>query len=341
MADHDKTHKLFFNHRRLVHDFFVGYLPREWTERMDFATLEPVQASLIGKDLSERHGDRIWRVRWYPEDSESRQGDWFYFYLLLEFQSSPSPFMPLRLHNYVGHVLEDLVRQPKLVPGRRLPPVVAMVSYDGLRPWTGPLDLGSLFVPVPESVRRHLPQLRPLFVDESRSAPVADADNLAALFFQVNTNRSPEALPRLAQALDARLPVEEEPELRQDFARLILRMLRRSFPGATIPEVASLEEIPMVGQHMTEWYKQTMSEARSEAWSEGRSEGRREGRSAGRKEGEVEGMRRLLLEQLRLRFGSLPLPVRRRIKALQSAAELRALAGKVLVASSLEEMGLA
>jgi predicted transposase YdaD len=325
MADHDKTHKLFFNHRRLVHDFFVGYLPREWTERMDFTTLEPVQASLIGKDLSERHGDRIWRVRWFPEEGESREGDWFYFYLLLEFQSKPAPFMPLRLHNYVGHVLEDLVRQPKLVPGRRLPPVVALVSYDGLRPWPGPLDLGSLFVPVPKSVQQHLPQLRPLFVDESRSAPPPETDNLAALFFQVNTNRSPEDLPRLAQTLNARLPIKEEPELRQDFARLILRMLRQSLPGATIPEVASLEEIPMVGQHMAQWYKQTMREARSE----------------GRQQGEVEGMRRLLLELLKQRFGSLSLPVRRRIKAIESAIELQSLAGKVLVASSLEEMGLA
>jgi predicted transposase YdaD len=335
MADHDKTHKLFFNHRRLVHDFFLGYLPQEWTERMDFASLEPVQASLIGKDLSERHGDRVWRVRWQADsDGESRgPGDgWFYFYLLLEFQSAPAPFMALRLHNYVGHLLEDLVRQPKLVPGRRLPPVVPLVLYDGTRPWTAPLDLGSLFVPVPESIRRHLPQLQPLFVDESRTAPAA-ADNLAALFFQINTSQSPESLPKLTEALEARLPADEEPELRQDFARLILRMLRRVFPGVTIPEVATLEEIPMVGQHMVEWHHRMLSEARNE--------GQRAGQRTGRQQGEVEGMRRLLLEQLKLRFGSLALPVRRRVKAIDSAAELRALAGTVLVASSLEEMGLA
>jgi len=329
LADHDKTHKLFFNHRRLVHEFFLGYLPREWTDRMDFTTLEPVHASLIGRDLSERHGDQIWRVRWQAGTGQREEaGDgWFYFYLLLEFQSSPAPFMALRFLNYVGRLLESLVRQPQLVPGRRLPPVVPMMLYDGTRPWKGPLDLGSLFVPMPESVRPHLPQLRPLFVDESRSAPVDvarpedPADNLAHLFFRVNTSGSPAELPGLAAAVDTRLPAAEEPELRQDFARLIARTLRRIFPGVTMPEVTTLEEITMVGQHMFEWTQKQLKEARTE--------------------GQLEGARRVLLDLLKLRFGALSLPVRRRVKAIQSASELRNLAGKVLVATSLAEMGLA
>jgi predicted transposase YdaD len=366
MADHDKTHKLFFSHRRLVHDFFLGYLPREWTERMDFSTLESVNANLIGKDLSARHGDQIWRIRWQVETQGGQEDSWFYFYLLLEFQSSPSPYMALRLHNYVGHLLEDLVRQPRLVPGRRLPPVVPLVLYDGTRPWTPPLDLASLFVPVPESVRRHLPQLHPLFLDESRiGQETANPDNLATLFFQVNTSRSLEALPDLATAISVRLPADGEPELREDFAHLLLRILRQAFPGVTIPEVTALEEIPMVGQHLIAALREGRHAAelqgREQGWREGRQEGEREGRQVGKREGlqegkregrqegkregrqigEVEGMRRILLDQLKLRFGAVSLPVRQRVKTIESAAELRALARKVLIASSLEEMGLA
>src|SRR4029079_18401522 len=193
MADHDKTHKRFFTHRRLVRDFFAGYLPREWTERMDFGTLEPVEASRVGQDLSERRGDGIWRVRWDAPEPE-KEGSWFYFYLLVEFQSAPDPAMAVRLNSYVSRLLEEWVRQPRLVRARRLPPVVPLVLYDGTRPWRAPLDLADLFVPVPESVQRHLPRLPPLFLDESR-LPASPSDNLARIFFELNTSRAPEALP--------------------------------------------------------------------------------------------------------------------------------------------------
>jgi len=60
----------------------------------------------------------------------------------------------------------------------------------------------------------------------------------------------------------------------------------------------------------------------------------------GRREGQIEGMRRLLLQQLEQRFGSLSPGVRRRVKAITSAKELGALAKRVLVVGSLAEMGL-
>lgn len=324
MTDHDKTHKLFFTHRRFVRDFFLGFLPREWIERMDLDTLEPVQASLVGRDLSERHGDRVWRVRW--SSSETAAG-WFYFYLLIEFQSTPHPWMALRLHNYVGHLLEDITRKRRNTD-RRLPPVVPLILYDGSRPWTAPLDLGSLFVPVPESVRRHLPQLQPLFLDESRlSSP--PPNNLATVFFQLNTSRSPAALPDLTRELIIRLPRAEEAELRRDFVQLILRTLRQSFPGVTIPEVAELEDLPVFGQRLIEWRDQGLNASRAE------------GLAKGRKEGEVEGRRALLLRLLKKRFGPLPRSVRQEVLRIASARKLDILAERVLVAASLEEMGFA
>lgn len=327
MADHDKTHKRFFTHRRLVRDFFAGYLPGEWTERMDFATLEPVEASRVGQDLSERHGDGIWRVRWDPPEA-GEPGSWFYFYLLVEFQSKPDPLMAVRLNSYVSRLLEELVRQPRLARPGRLPPVVPLVLYDGTRPWRAPLDLSELFVPVPESVRQHLPRLRPLFLDESR-LPASSPENLARIFFALNTSRAPEELPDLVTALRAQLPPGEESELRRDFARLVLRTLRQTFPGVTIPEAATLEEIPMFGQRLIDWRDRVLGEARAE------------GLARGQKAGEIAGQRAMLLRLLEKRFGLLPERVRRQVQAIRSPRKLEALAERVLVAESLEEMGLA
>ncbi len=78
--------------------------------------------------------------------------------------------------------------------------------------------------------------------------------------------------------------------------------------------------------------EETVQEWRTQLLKEGRREGRREG--------EVAGMRKLLLQQLTLRFGRLPARVSWRIGEISSVSELRKLARKVLSVKTLEEMGL-
>jgi hypothetical protein len=50
-------------------------------------------------------------------------------------------------------------------------------------------------------------------------------------------------------------------------------------------------------------------------------------------------MRRLLLKMMKLRFGPLPLAVRRQIREIASVAELENLAGRLLTATSLSDLG--
>jgi uncharacterized protein DUF4351 len=66
----------------------------------------------------------------------------------------------------------------------------------------------------------------------------------------------------------------------------------------------------------------------------------REGRKQGREEGRAEGIRKILLRQLALRFGPLPVTVRREVEAISSVERLNRLAEQVVTARSLEEMGL-
>jgi uncharacterized protein DUF4351 len=64
------------------------------------------------------------------------------------------------------------------------------------------------------------------------------------------------------------------------------------------------------------------------------------GVAKGRAVGKTEGARKILLRQLRQRFGPLPAEAERRVEQVSSLARLTRLADKVLVARSLEEMGL-
>jgi len=65
-----------------------------------------------------------------------------------------------------------------------------------------------------------------------------------------------------------------------------------------------------------------------------------EGFKIGRKAGREQGMRQLLLHQLERRFGPLPARVREEVEAIVSPRRLTRLSEKVLVASSLEDLGL-
>ena len=68
--------------------------------------------------------------------------------------------------------------------------------------------------------------------------------------------------------------------------------------------------------------------------------GRKEGRKEGREEGMLEGKRGALLRLLAAKFGPLPEEMISRVRAVQSLQELDAYLDRVLLAASLEEMGL-
>jgi hypothetical protein len=101
-------------------------------------------------------------------------------------------------------------------------------------------------------------------------------------------------------------------------------VLRRNFPGVTIPEMIDLEDVSMLENTVREWSRKE------------RSEGRKEGL----KDGRQEGMRKLLIQMLDRRFGPLPSEQRNRVEAITSPARLKRLANKVMTANSLDEMGI-
>jgi hypothetical protein len=72
----------------------------------------------------------------------------------------------------------------------------------------------------------------------------------------------------------------------------------------------------------------------------GRVEGREEGREQGLKAGLIEGKRETLIRQLTTKFGSLSEEIRSRVQALESVTELDAYLERVLVATSIDDMGL-
>jgi hypothetical protein len=221
--------------------------------------------------------------------------------------------MALRLLGYVALLLSGLVRTEKVTAAEGLPAVLPLVLYNGKRPWSVPLDLTSLFRSVPPGCERYQPRLTYLLVDESRLLPeeLDLPDSRVATLFRLETC-APQELPALATQLAALLPPGEKAELRHDFTSWLLRLLHRLRPGVTIPEVMELEDIPMLEETLMEW----------------------------RETAQLEGVRKFLLSQMERRFGQVPQRVRQQVLAISSLQTLEELGGRILVADSLQAMGL-
>jgi hypothetical protein len=192
--------------------------------------------------------------------------------------------------------------------------VLALLLHNGKRQWLAPLDLTSLFKEVPASLRRYLPRLRYLLLDENRldlDRPELAGNRVASLF-RVETCEEVEKIPRLIRDLAALLPATKEPDLRQTIGEWLAHVLRRIAPGVTIPDVVDLEDTSMLEENLIEW-----------------SERKRK-----------DGFRELLLRLLERRFGPLSEEIRHRVEEIKSARRLERLADKILTARSLREMGL-
>ncbi len=322
MADHDRGYKLLFSHPRMVEDLLRGFVRGDWVSRLDFTSLEPVSGDYVGDDLSERRSDLVWRLRW----ADGRRRGWLY--LLLEFQSTPQPFMALRLVVYAGMLLQNLIRTGRLRASRGLPAVLAIVLYNGRRRWRAVRKMADLFAPVARGLRRHLLGLEYVLVDGTGASGEELKGNLVSALFRIEACRTPEELARVAADIAILVP-REEADLRRAFVLWMKRVLHRISPGAIVSAVEDLEGSAMLEENLREWHQRGLRRSHKKGLEEGRQEGL------------VQGARRILLRQIERRFGPVTAGIQTRVQRITSVEELEMLAEKVVTAGSLRDTGLA
>jgi predicted transposase YdaD len=104
----DASYKRLYAHAELVADLLRSCVREAWIRQLDFNTLERVPGSHVDQKLQQRHSDVIWRLRLAHSER------WVYVYLLLEFQSKPDHWMPIRMLNYVALFYDHLLRTKAL-----------------------------------------------------------------------------------------------------------------------------------------------------------------------------------------------------------------------------------
>src|SRR5690606_35176745 len=244
-------------------------------------------------------------------------------------------YMALRILTYLGLLYEALLARKLIRPGEPLPVVLPIVIYSGVPRWNAALNVSDLIGLIPRGLRRYLPQLQYLLVDEGAlvEAGRLPEDNLTALLFRLEHNRGLHDVEDLIQKVYN--CTQADPVLRRAFTSWTRHvLLPRALPEVDMPKVDDLLDIKdMLTEHSRSWTHQW----KMEGLAEGRREGRKQGLEEGRLEGLKEGQAAILRSQLTRKFGPLPEPVRQRLKNAGSA-QLESWSLALLDAHSIEDV---
>jgi hypothetical protein len=217
-ADHDTGYKQLFSHPEMMRDLLRAFIPQAWAGALDVSAFERVNASYVGGAGAQRHDDMVWRLR--------VGGECVYVYLLLEFQSRDDRWMALRMQVYVGLLYQDLVKQRRLGTRGKLPPVLPIVLYGGVRPWRASRALSALALAPPEGLEWLQPEQQYLLIDQGRSGASDAGKNLVAALFSLQRTRSREASFEVVKTLIGWLWEEQSQLLRDSLLSWISRCLR-------------------------------------------------------------------------------------------------------------------
>ena len=260
----------------MVQDLLRGFAARDWSGDLDLASLTPLPASFVSRDLRQRHGDLVWRVR-FKDDR------WLYVVLLLEFQSAVDRSMAVRMLTYTGLLYQKLIADGVLREHGGLPPVLPVVIYNGRRPWTAPADVSALIASGGgAALSRYQPSQRYFLLDEGR---VGGADlpsgNLVSALIALETNPDRVRAAALIEPLIELLQKQDDEELTAAFTEWVTQvLLPRRFRGSVSGPLPRLEEVrAMLAETVQEWTAEWVEQGREEGREQGIEQGRAEERA--------------------------------------------------------------
>ena len=165
---YDKAYKMLLGNPDAFCRFMRSLVDEKFAQRVQPQNIEQVNKSFITKEGREYESDLIYKV---IIDSKYEA----YFYILMEFQSSPDRLMPLRMLNYVVQFWQSL----ESAKAGKLPAVFPIVLYNGDPKWNAATDILQCIenAGIPE---KYLPKMSYYLIDISKIEKLTEMDTLVA-----------------------------------------------------------------------------------------------------------------------------------------------------------------
>ncbi|MBF0310139.1 MAG: Rpn family recombination-promoting nuclease/putative transposase [Magnetococcales bacterium] len=288
-ADSDAIYHQLFSHPEMVADLLTGFLDATLLTDLDLPRMKRLNTKFTAARGKRRRGDMVWEI-------PTHSGGPLFILLILEFQSTIDPWMPLRILVYSGLLYQQLVDERKLTAEQGLPPVLPVVLFNGQPRWHAATRLHEVIqLPKDSPLWQYQPEMRYHVIDEGRYAEeeLQGLGSLSALLFHLEHPARPEAVLETGRLLAQWF--KNHPEgvvLKGLFRELLLGAMERTDgfnPLPTVPEELQ-EVVNMLAYHIEKWKKEAALE----------------GELRGDIRGEQKGKADLLLRLLRRRFGDVP-----------------------------------
>ena len=312
---HDLGYKYLFAHPELVRELLADFTDFGWLGALDVVAWERVNSSYVSDRFSERQDDIVWRVRLGEQ--------WFYVYLLLEFQSGVDRWMALRMQVYIGLLYQDLVNRRELSPAGLLPPILPLVFYNGEAEWRATTELGSMIMQGPDALSPFQAQQRYALIDQRRLDPTAlmAKHSTLALLFRLELSDVPAVIFEVLPLIAAWLRHDAQAPLRRSVVTWVEQVLVRRFEDPSVTVMLDAEgEDDMGARKFANWTEYL------------EDKGMQKGRQLA-----ADSLRNALTRLLEKRFGAIPPRV---LPALENASldELCKWLEQAFDASSVEEL---
>ena len=170
--DHDGAYKKLFSNVHMVRALVERFFSKEVADTLDFDAMTSVDPGFLTPSLTRRTSDLIWKVPTYD-------GEDVFVVLMLEFQSTVDATMALRVLTYSALLMMHLADKGAIKDGKKLPPVLPFVIYNGAATWTAATSTGELIDVAPTSALwDYQPNLRYYLIDIGRLERVDDVDTI-------------------------------------------------------------------------------------------------------------------------------------------------------------------
>lgn len=131
---HDKYFRSVMQIHQVAIEFLQWFLPKHISEILDLDSLTLIEGTFIDEDLNKTMSDVVFDCQYRLNNDASGIVHHSKIIILIEHQSSPERFMPIRVFNYLFSLLNKHLKAEEFNnsnDNRLLPAVYPIVFYHG------------------------------------------------------------------------------------------------------------------------------------------------------------------------------------------------------------------
>lgn len=318
-SPHDKVVRETLSRKATAIDFFKNYLPRPILDLIDMNTLEISKDSFIEKELKEYYSDMLYTVRFKNDDG--------FIYLLFEHKSYADKLIQLQLFGYIHQIYRLYVKQNK---AEKLPVVIPMVLYHGLKEW----DIGTRFSSIIQgpydALKDYVPDFKYILLDLTRYSDEEIKGEVQARVLLLVLKHIFDT--DIFQTLPDILSLFNEVMQQDTGLQTIETLLRYLFSTINDENVDKVKD--MIENTLTQEKGGAIMGTIAEKYI---NEGMQQGMQQGMQEGSIIAAREAVIEALELRFGNLPDAIKNKLNAINDPIKLKDLLRKAITIQRFDD----